>query len=469
MNISVDTDHSIDSPTIDALDASQEISRLKVLVQEALQEAIAQGASAAEVGVSRDVGLQLQVREGDVETLEFNRDGGFGISVFFGNKKGHSSCTDTRPDSLRSAVHAACAIAKFTAEDPYAGLPDADMLASYFPDLQLDHAINISADEAIERALRCERAALAVDARVKKTDSVSFSSHRGVRVYGNSLGFCEGVASSRHSMSATMIAEDGHGMQRDWYYTVARDPAGLYTPEQVGQMAAERAAKRLGAKRMKTGAMPVLFSPEMARGFIGHLLSAIRGGNLYRKSSFMCDQLGKAVMPAWLSLHEQPFLVKGLASAAFDNEGVATQEHAIVERGQLASYILSTYSARRLGLKSTGNAGGVHNLCVSSAVGAASFDELLKEMNEGIVVTSVMGQGVNTVTGDYSRGASGFYVANGQIQYPVEEITIAGSLPNLLKNIRAIGHDVEAQSSILTGSILVDGFTVASAEHTGEA
>ncbi|TDQ46535.1 microcin-processing peptidase 1 [Permianibacter aggregans] len=456
---------AIDNPTIDALDADQEIRRLRSMVEAMLVEAKRLGASAAEVGVSRDIGLQLAVREGDVETLEFNRDGGFGISVYFGQRKGHASCTDTRMDALRAAVKAACEIARHTAEDPYAGLPEAEMLATEFPDLDLDHAINITADQAIDIALRCEQAGLHAESSVKKTDAVHFSSHRGVRVYGNSIGFCQGVASSRHSISATMIAEDERGMQRDWWYTVARDPSELNSPESVGKTAAERAAKRLGARPMKTGSMPVLMVPEVARGFIGHLLSAARGGNLYRKSSFLCDKLGTEVMPNWLSLRERPFWKKGLASAAFDNEGVRTREHDIVADGKLESYVLSTYSARRLKLQSTGNAGGVHNLQVDSAQETLSFAQLLSEMGEGVVITSVMGQGINLVNGDYSRGASGFYVKNGEIQHAVEEITIAGSLPKLFKHIRVLGNDIERQSSIRTGSLLIDGFTVAGQHH----
>lgn len=458
----------IENPTIDALDADQEIVRLRGMVDAMLAEARRLGASGAEVGVSRDVGLQLQVRQGDVETLEFNRDGGFGVSVYFGQRKGHSSCTDTRMDSLRAAVKAACEIARHTAEDPYAGLPDADMLADDFPDLDLDHAINITADEAIEIALRCEQAGLNTHAQVKKTDAVHFSSHRGVRVYGNSVGFCAGVASSRHSISATLIAEDEKGMQRDWWYTVSRDPAEMLSPELVGKTAAERAARRLGARPMKTGAMPVLMVPEVARGFISHLLSAARGGNLYRKSSFLCDKLNQAVLPTWMSLRERPYWKKGLASASFDNEGVRTFDHDIVAEGVLAHYILSSYSARRLGMKSTGNAGGVHNLLVESTQPTLSFDDLLADMKEGVVITSVMGQGINIVNGDYSRGASGFFVQNGKIQHAVEEITVAGSLPKLFKQIRCLGNDVDVQSSIRTGSLLIDGFTVAGQQHQHE-
>nr|WP_328820732.1 metalloprotease PmbA [Permianibacter fluminis] len=452
----------------DAMDVTAELQRLSTLVGDMLADANRLGASAAEVAVSRDVGLQVQVRNGDVETVEFNRDGGFGITVYFGQRKASVSSTDTRAEALQLAVRKACEIARHTADDPYAGLPDADRLATVFPELSLDHPYGMTADQAVELALRCEAAGLARHPQVKKTDSVSFSSHRGVRFYGNSLGFMAGVPSTRHSLSATLIAEDAGGMQRDWWYTVARDPAELLSAEEVGRKAADRAARRLGARRMRTGSVPVILVPEVARGFLGHLLSAIRGGNLYRKASFLCDALGKPVLPDWLSLRELPHVPKALGSGAFDDEGVATYEHDIVRAGVLDSYVLSSYSARRLGLRSTGNAGGVHNIAVQSQQQKRSFDQLLRELNEGVVITSVMGQGVNIVTGDYSRGASGFYVANGEIQYPVEEITIAGQLPQLLHGIRAMADDVEMQSLIWTGSLLVEGFTVASQGNSDE-
>ena len=453
------------TPTADAMDVEAEQRRLAGLVSDMLSTAQQLGASAAEVAVSRDVGLQVQVRGGDVETIEFNRDGGFGVTVYFGQRKASVSSTDTRADALQLAVRKACEIARHTAEDPYAGLPDADRLARDIPDLQLDHPFGLTADEAVELALRCEAAGLNRHPQVKKTDSVSFSSHRGVRFYGNSLGFMAGVPSTRHSLSATLIAEDAQGMQRDWWYTVARDPAELLSAESVGQRAADRAARRLGARRMRTGVMPAILVPEVARGFLGHLLSAIRGGNLYRKASFLCDALGKPVLPNWLSLRETPLIPKALGSGAFDDEGVATYEHDIVRDGVLQSYILSSYSARRLGLSSTGNAGGVHTIAVQSQQALRDFDSLVRDMGEGVVITSVMGQGVNLVTGDYSRGASGFYVAEGVIQYPVEEITIAGSLPQLLRNIAAIGDDAEPHSMIWTGSLLVDGVTIASQQQ----
>lgn len=453
---------SASSVAADALDVNAELQRLSALVADMLADAQRLGASGAEVAVSRDVGLQVQVRGGDVETVEFNRDGGFGITVYFGQRKASVSSTDTRPESLQLAVRKACEIARHTAEDPYAGLPDPVRLARDLPDLSLDHPAGLSADDAIELALRCEAAGLSRHPQVKKTDAVSFSSHRGVRFYGNSLGFMAGVPSTRHSLSATLIAEDAGGMQRDWWYTVARDPVELLSPEAVGQKAADRAVRRLGARRMRTGAMPVILVPEVARGFLGHLLSAIRGGNLYRKASFLCDALQRPVLPGWLSLCERPHIPKALGSGSFDDEGVATYDHDIVRDGTLVSYVLSSYSARRLGLQSTGNAGGVHTIAVESAQRPDSFDALVAAMGEGVVITSVMGQGVNIVTGDYSRGASGFYVANGEIQYPVEEITIAGQLPQLLSGIQAMADDVESQSMIWTGSLLVDGFTVAS-------
>lgn len=447
--------------TAPAWQAQAELARLQQAVGEMLAAAKSLGASDAEVGVSRDLGLHVQVRLGEVETVEFNRDGGFGITVYFGQRKGAASTTDTSASALHAAVKAACDIARYTAEDPYAGLADADRMLQQIPDLDLYHDWALSPEQAIDVALRCEQAGLNSHEEVKKTDSVSVSSHQGARCYGNSRGFIGGFTSTRHSISASLIAQDGKGMQRDHWYTVARDPADMLKPEVVGKIAAQRTKARLGAQNLSTGKYPVLLVPEVARGFFGHFFGAIKGGAQYRKASFMLGARGQQVWPSWLSLAERPLVKKALASGAFDDDGLATNDHDIVRAGVLENYILGTYSARRLGLQSTANAGGLHNVDVQCANGRPDFETLLAEMGEGLVVSSVMGQGVNTVTGDYSRGANGFYVKNGKIQYPVEEITIAGHLPDLMLGLRAVGSDIEAQSSLWTGSLLIDGFTVA--------
>ncbi|MBI2381578.1 MAG: metalloprotease PmbA [Gammaproteobacteria bacterium] len=448
-----------ESLPVDALDVHAELNALKSLVREILAEAKEFGATSAEVGVSKEIGLSAQVRLGEVETVEFNRDGGFGITVYVGTRKGSSSTSDTSPDAIRAAVRAACDIAKYTAEDPYAGLADAELMATDLPDLELDHPYGLTAEQALERALACESAARSVDARITNSEGAGWSSHRGVRVYGNSHGFVEGYASSRHSLSCVLIGEDGKGMQRDYWYTVSREGDKLESPDAVGRKAAERTLRRLNPRKLKTGSYPVLFSPDIAAGILGHFVNAIRGGNLYRKSSFLLDALGQPVFPDWLSLREMPFIKRGLASAAFDSEGVATREHDLVHEGILESYVLSAYSARKLGLKTTGNAGGVHNLRVSDS--GLSQAELLRDMGSGLLVTEVMGQGVNIVTGDYSRGAAGFWVENGEIQYPVEEITIAGNLKDMFLNIAAIGTDRDPRLTVATGSMLLPSMTVA--------
>ncbi len=446
-------------------DVVAEASRLQNLMADMLHEARRLGASAAEASVSRDNGLSVQVRDGDVETVEFNRDGGFGITVYFGQQKGNASTTDTSPAALRATVQAACEIAKRTTADPFSGLADAELMARELPDLDLDHPWDLSPEAAIALALRCEQAGLSAEASVRKTDNVSLSSHRGVRCYGNSHGFISAFPSTRHSISASLIAEDSRGMQRDYWYTVARDATALLSPEAVGKTAAERAAKRLGTQPLATGQYPVLMVPEVARGLFGHLLSALKGGAQYRGASFLKDKIGELVLPDWLSVIEKPRVPKALASANFDDDGVATYEHDIVRDGVVASYILSAYSARRLGLRSTGNAGGVHNIDIACHRERPSFAQLLQQMRHGVVVTSLMGQGVNIVNGDYSRGASGFYVRNGEIVHPVEEITIAGNLAPMLRSIVAVGSDIDTQSSLWTGSVLLGDMTVASQQE----
>jgi len=442
----------------DELNVELEKSSMSGLIKDILSQAKKGGATAAEVGVSKSIGLSANVRDNDVETIEFNRDCGFAITVFIDKRKGNASTSDTSPSAISSAVAAAISIAKQTSEDPYAGLVDADLLATDIMDLQLDHPMGITPDKAIERALNSERAMLKTDKRVK-SDGVSFASHRGIRMYGNSHGFLAGYPSSRHSISSVAIAEDNKGMQRDYYYSLARNAANLLPDEQTGIKAAERSVARLGAKPISTGDFPVLLSPEMAAGFFRHFLNAIKGGSLYRKSSFLLDSLGEQLFPSTVNIQEQPFILEGLGSAAFDTEGVATREQHFVRNGILESYVLSSYSAKRLGMQTTANAGGVHNLTISNT--GENFQQLLKKMQTGLFVTEVMGQGVNIVTGDYSRGASGFWVENGEIQFPVEEITIAGNLKKMMQDIVAIGNDVDTRLSTRTGSLLLANMTIA--------
>jgi len=444
--------------TSDELDIDLEKETMSQLIKNILHEAKNLGATQAEVGVSKQCGLSANVRNNDVETIEFNRDCGFGITVFIGQRKGNASTSDSSPSAISAAVNAAVSIAKQTTEDPYSGLVDANLMATEIKDLQLDHPMGITPETAIERALNAERAMLNTDKRIK-TDGATFASHRGIRMYGNSYGFIEGYPTSRHVLSAVAIAENKQGMQRDYYYTVARNAEKLLSEELIGIKAAERSIARLGAKSVNTGEFPVLLSPEIAAGFFGHFLGAIKGGNLYRKSSFLVDALGQQIFPTSINIEEKPYLLEALGSAPFDAEGVATRNQHFIRNGILENYILSSYSAKRLKMQTTANAGGVHNLLVSNS--NKTFEQLLNEMQNGLLVTEVMGQGVNIVTGDYSRGASGFWIQNGEIQYPVEEITIAGNLKSMMSNIVAIGNDYDPRLSTQTGSVLLESMTVA--------
>lgn len=436
-------------------------TRLEALVREILAEAQAQGASAAEAGVSFDVGLSVTVRLGEVEILEYHRARGLGVTVYFGQRKGSASTSDIRPAAVRETVRAACGIARYTAEDACAGLADPERLAREIPDLELDHPWNITAERAIELARECEDTARAADARITNSEGASVATHRSLRVYGNSNGFIGGYPSTRHSISCTVVARQGDRMQRDYWYSVAREPAALESPAAVGRRAAERTVRRLGGRKLATCKAPVLFVPELARGLLGHFVGAIRGASLYRKASFLLDHLGKQVFPSYLRIHEQPHLKRALGSAPFDNEGVATQARDVVRDGRLEGYVLDSYAARRLGMQTTGNAGGVHNLTVEP--GALDFPGLLREMGTGLLVTELMGQGVSIVTGDYSRGAAGFWVEDGEIQYPVEEITIAGNLRDMFQQVVAVGNDVDTRGSIRTGSWLIESMTIAGA------
>jgi PmbA protein len=438
------------------------IPELKDVVSLALAEAKQRGASQAEVDASMNRGLSTTVRLGEVDTVEYQRDRGVGVTVYFGKRKGSASTADLSPKAVRETVEKACAIAKYTAEDECAGLADPEELARVIPDLELDHPWSVTPDEAVEMARACEAAGLAVDARLSNSEGATVGTHRDVRVYGNSHGFLEGYSSTSHSLSCVLLAQDGEDMQRDYWYSSARDAKELEALETIGRKAGERALARLGGRRLSTRKAPVLFSPEMARGFFGHLTAAVRGGAQYRKSSFLLDAAGQEVLPSFMQLDERPHIPRGLASAPFDSEGVATRDRALVKDGVLQGYILSSYSARKLGLRTTGNAGGLHNLLVCASPDKShSFEGLLKLMGTGLLVTELMGQGVNAVTGDYSRGASGFWVENGAIAYPVHEITIAGNLKQMYRDVVALGTDVDARGAIRTGSVLLSELTIA--------
>ncbi|MGJ0489297.1 metalloprotease PmbA [Methylobacter sp.] len=441
------------------LQTQEEISRLKTIVQSILDEAKNQGASAAEAGLSQESGLSVTARLGDVETIEHHRDQGLGVTVYFGQRKGSASSTDLSPESIRETVSAACSIARYTSEDEYSGLPEKEQLATEFPDLELSHPWDLRADEAIALAIECENAARGYHAEISNSEGASVNTHQGIRVMGNTLGFLQGYASTRHSLSCSVLAQRGDSMQRDYWYTVSRNAHNLESAVDVGRKAAERTLRRLQGRSLSTRQCPVMYAAEVASGLLGSFISAISGGNLYRKSSFLLDTLDTQVFPEFVRIHEQPRLKGALGSANYDGEGIATQTRDIVSNGILRGYVLGTYSARKLGMRSTGNAGGVHNLTIDP--GEYDYLGMLKQLNTGLLVTELMGQGVNTVTGDYSRGAAGFWVENGEIQYPVEEITIAGNLRDMFKNIVAIGNDVDYRSNIRTGSILVERMSIA--------
>jgi PmbA protein len=435
------------------------IASLKDRVDAVLRQARELGASQAEASASFGAGLSVTVRMRDVETLEYHRDQGLGITVYFGQRKGSASTSDLGAAAVAESVRKACTLAGFAAEDESAGLADADELARETPDLDLYHPWAIEPPEAIELAIEGEAAALDADARITNSEGASLSSHSGCRVYGNTHGFLAGYRSSQHSLSCAVLASEGAGMERDFDYTVARDPGELASPAAVGREAAQRALARLGARKLDTAITPVLFPARLARSLFGHFLGAISGGSLYRKASFLLDSLATQVFADCVTIDELPHIPRGLASAPFDDEGVTTRERRLVDGGVLNGYVLGSYYARKLGMRTTGNAGGIHNLVVSNT--GQSFADLLLEMDRGFLVSELMGQGVNMVTGDYSRGAAGFWVENGSIQYPVSEVTVAGNLRDVYRSISAIGADTDYRGGIRTGSILVSGMTVA--------
>lgn len=437
----------------------QALPALQEQVEQILAEAKRQGASACEVAVSLEQGLSTSVRQREVETVEFNRDQGFGITLYVGQRKGSASTSASGAEAIRETVAAALAIAKHTSEDESSGLADKALMAKDVKDFDLFHAWDITPEQAIEQALVCEAAAFDADSRIKNADGTTLNTHQGCRVYGNSHGFIGGYASTRHSLSCVMIAEANGQMQRDYWYDVNRQGELLADPVSIGQKAAQRAASRLGARPVPTCAVPVLFSAELAGGLFGSFLGAISGGNLYRKSSFLEGAIGQTLFPEWLTIDERPHLMRAMGSTSFDGDGLATYAKPFVEKGELVSYVLGTYSGRKLGLPSTANAGGVHNLFVTH--GDEDQAALLRRMGRGLLVTELMGHGLNMVTGDYSRGAAGFWVENGEIQFAVQEVTIAGNMRDMFKQIIAVGNDVERRSNIHTGSVLIERMTVA--------
>ncbi len=441
-----------------------DLAGLDALVTGLLEEALRQGASAAEVGGNLGAGLSVTVRNGEVETTEHNRDRGIGVTVYFGRRKGSASTTEFGPDAVKSTVRAACDIARHTAEDPCQGLAPAELMASDIPDLDLFHPWELDVDRAISLARECEAAALAADPRISNSEGGSVSSHAGYHLYGNSHGFLGGYPTTRHSVSCAVIAGEGDAMQRDYWYSTARSADALEPAAQVGQRAAQRTVRRLGARRLSTRQVPVLFSAEIAGGLLNHLVAAVRGGALYRRASFLLDHLGRRIFPEFVRIHEQPHLRGALGSAPFDNEGVATRQRDLVEDGVLQGYVLDSYSACKLGMQTTGNAGGVHNLTIAPGAvdgSAPSLEEMLQRMDRGLLVTELMGHGVHLVTGDYSRGAAGFWVEGGEIRHPVEEITVAGNLRDMFANLVMVGSDTDLRGTIRSGSWLVEGMTVA--------
>tara|TARA_Y100001956_G_scaffold78557_1_gene90490 strand:- start:6009 stop:7358 length:1350 start_codon:yes stop_codon:yes gene_type:complete len=436
-----------------------QIDEVKQAVSEALSHATKLGATAAEAAMSSTSGLSVSTRMGEVETIEFNQDGGLGISVYVGNHKGSASTADLSPKALRSVVEKAIDIAKFTSDDPCNGVADKALLEMSPPDLDLYHPWEVTPEQGVELCIEAEKAALEFDERIVNSDGASFSSHEGLRVYGNTHGFLAGFPRTRHSLSTMVIGQDGEQMQRDHAYTLSREQSGLKSAQSVGLEAAESTIARLNSRKIATMKTPVVFRADIANSLFGHLVSAIGGGALYRKSSFLLDSLGKQIFSDKVNVSERPHLLKGLASSPFDSEGVKTLDREIIHGGELQTYLLASYAARKMGMTATGHAGGIHNWLVQQT--HDDLNAVLKEMGTGLLVTELMGQGVNSVTGDYSRGAAGFWVEQGELQYPVSEITIAGNLKDMFMNVQAIGGDIEARGSVQTGSILIESMQVA--------
>jgi len=436
--------------------ATAELERIALMVLDAAKRG---GATAAEADVSQGIGQSVTVRQGEVETISYNRDKGISVTVFVGQRRGSASTADFADDAVRATVDKALAIARYTAEDPAAGLADPARLARSWPDLDLYHPWSLTVEEAIELGREAEAAALAVDPRIANSEGSTVARSESEFVYANTVGFAGGYRTSRHHIDCSVIGEQGEGMQRDYWYTAARAPGDLAPAREVGRIAGERTARRLGARKLRTTECPVVFEAPEATDLVGFFVSAVSGGSLYRKSSFLLDSIGTQVFAPHIQLREEPHLLRARASAPFDSEGVATAPRDVVRDGVVKGYFLGSYSARKLGMESTGNGGGSHNLVLSH--GDDSLAALLARMGRGLLVTEQLGQGVNPVTGDFSRGAAGFWVEDGVVAYPVEEITIAGNLRDMYKGIVAVGNDVDRRSSRHTGSILIDRMTIA--------
>ncbi len=437
----------------------KQLADIQSIVEDTLKYASQKGATQAEASMSKVEGIAVSTRLKETETVEFTNDGGLGITVYVGKRKGSASSADLSPAALRLTVDKAIEIARHTSEDPCSGLAEKELMAFDYPDLDLYHPIELDTEKGIALAIEAEEAALSADKRIVNSDGASYNANIGAKVYANTHGLNVGYPSSRYSLSCVVIGAEGDDMQRDYSYTVSRD-AGLLAPAaQIGREAAEFTLSRLNARKVKTAKVPILFHRDIASGLFGHLVGAISGGSLYRKSSFLLDHLGKQILPEWFDILEKPHLRNALASSPFDNEGVRTSDMQIIKDGVLQHYLLTSYSARKLGMQTNGHAGGIHNWLVKST--GESDAELLQKMGTGLLVTELMGQGVNIVTGDYSRGAAGFWVENGQIQYPVHEITIAGHLKDMFADIQAIGAQIEDRGSIQTGSVLIGQMQVA--------
>lgn len=443
----------------------QELQQQEALLREAVASALQiaeKAGAAAEVAVTKVAGLSVSTRLEQTENIEFNNDGSLGISVYVGKRKGNASTSDLQPQSIQRAVESALAIAKYTSEDECAGLAERDKMAFNAPDLDLYHYADIDVDRAVALAIETEHHALNADARIVNSDGASFNSHCGIRVYGNSHGMLQSYLSSRYSLSCSVIAEYEEQLERDYEYSISREFDQLAAPQWIGRQAAHKTVARLNPQQLTTREVPVIFYNDVATGLIGHLAGAISGGALYRKASFLQDKLGQQILPSWFEIAERPHLHKQLASSPFDSEGVRTTDQQIIKDGVLQTYLLTTYSARKLGMQTTGHAGGIHNWLVKPNR-EGGLPALLKEMGNGLLVTEMLGSAINGVTGEYSRGAAGFWVENGEIAYPVAEITIAGQLQTMFANLVAVGDDIESRSNIQTGSILLEKLKISGA------
>ncbi len=445
------------------MDVKQQVAQQRSELEQAVARALelaGQQADAAEVAINKSTGISVSTHLCEVENVEFNSDGAMGITVYRGQRKGSASTSDLSEAAIAQTVAAALEIARHTSEDPYGGPGPAELMAKNIPDLDLFYPDEPEPDHAASIAIAAEQAALDADSRIKQSDGASYDSHYGIRVYGNTHGMLASYPSSRHSISCCVIAEGKNGdMERDYSYTLARRTSDLWTPEKVGQLAAERTVSRIDPQKLSTRQAPVMFASDVATGLFGHLVMGISGSNLYRKSTFLLDMLDEQIFPSWLNISERPHLLRGLASTPFDSEGLATHDREIIQDGVLKTYLMTSYAARKLGRQPTGHAGGIHNWQVSST--GEDFNAMLRKLGTGFLVTELMGQGVNIVTGDYSRGAAGFWVENGVIQYPVSEVTIAGNLKDMMANIVAIGTDTETRSQIQTGSMLLESMKIA--------